>query len=463
MFLGLFVKDKAFYKKAAMITIPIAAQSLITIGVNMIDTIMLGSMGELQLSGSSLGNQFSSLFHIFCMGIGMGANVMTSRYWGMRDLNSLRKTISLMLRICLAFSAVFTLLTLFFPSQIMGIYASEVPMINEGVRYLKWLWPTYILMGYSLTCTIILRSVGQVKIPLFCSIGAFFINIFFNYMLIFGKFGAPRMEIEGAALATLISRVFEFAFICGYLFFVDKKIGFRIKHLFMKCGDLMGEYLRVGFPVLISDGLLAFGNSAVAIVMGHIGSSFVAANSITMVTQQLSTVFIQGMSNASAIITGHTLGDGQVKKAQEQGITFMALGTLIGLFAGLFVMATSDLIISLYNITPETKVIAQELMAAVAFILVFQASNSILTKGVLRGGGDTKFLMLADILFLWIAAIPLGYLAGLVWHLPAFWIFFALRIDHVIKAIWCVFRLYSGKWIKKIQGADELANKKAKA
>ncbi len=463
MFLGLFVKDKAFYKKAAMITIPIAAQSLITIGINMLDTIMLGSMGEIQLSGSSLGNQFISLFHIFCMGIGMGANVMTSRYWGMQDLKSLRKTIALMLRICLAFSGIFTLLTLFFPYQIMGIYASEVPMIEAAVRYLKWLWPSYILLGFSLTCTIILRSVGQVKIPLFCSIGAFFVNIFFNYTLIFGKFGAPRMEIEGAALATLISRLFEFCFICGYLFFMDKKIGFRIKHLFIKCGDLLGEYFRVGFPVLISDGLLAFGNSAVAIVMGHIGSSFVAANSITMVTQQLSTVFIQGMSNASAIITGHTLGDGQVKKAQEQGITFMAIGTLIGIFAGLFVMVTGDLIISFYNITEDTRLIAKELMNAVGFILVFQAANSILTKGVLRGGGDTKFLMLADILFLWIAAVPLGYLAGLVWHLPAFWIFTALRVDHIIKAIWCVFRLYSGKWIKKIQGSDELAAKKAKA
>lgn len=455
MFLHFFIKDKEFYKKTAIIAIPIALQSLITIGVNMMDTIMLGSMGEVQLSASSLANQFITLFHIFCMGIGMGANVMTSRYWGMRDIHSLHKTITLMLRVCLGFSLVFTLLTLFFPAQIMAIYTNDAAMIEAGVRYLRWLWPAYLLLGFSLTCTIVLRSVGQVKIPLYCSIAAFFVNIFFNYMFIFGKFGAPRMEIEGAAVGTLISRAFEFCFICGYFFFVDKKMNYRIRHMFMKCSDLLGEYIRVGLPVLVSDGLLSLGTSAVAMVMGRIGSSFVSANAITSVTQQLSTVFIQGISNASAIITGHTLGTGDIKKAQDQGITFMAMGVIIGVLAGLFVISTGGLIISFYNITEETRIIAQQLMDAVGFILIFQAANSILTKGVLRGGGDTRFLMVADILFLWVAAIPLGALAGLVWHLPAFWIFTFLKIDQIIKAVWCVFRLYSGKWIKKIHGAGE--------
>lgn len=343
----------------------------------------------------------------------------------------------------------------------MAIYTHDTAMIEAGVRYLKWLWPAYILLGFSLTCTIVLRSVGQVKIPLFCSIGAFFVNVFFNYMFIYGKFGAPRMEIEGAAVGTLISRTFEFCFICGYFLFIDKKMGYRLKHLTMKCSDLLGEYIRVGLPVLVSDGLLSLGNSAVAMVMGRIGSGFVSANAITSVTQQLSTVFIQGISNASAIITGHTLGDGEVEKAKKQGITFMAMGVIIGVLAGLFVIGTGELIIGFYNITDETHAIASQLMDAVGFILIFQAANSILTKGVLRGGGDTKFLMVADILFLWVAAIPLGALAGLVWHMPAFWIFTFLKIDQIIKAVWCVFRLYSGKWIKVIHTAEELDNAEA--
>ena len=220
--------------------------------------------------------------------------------------------------------------------------------------------------------------------------------------------------------------------------------------ILMKCGDLLKDYLRISIPVLVSDGLLAFGNSAVAMVMGRIGKEFVSANAITMVVQQLSTVFIQGISNASSIITGHTLGAGDTERAQRQGVTFLGLGTVIGVLAGGLIMILSWPVINCYNVTGETKAIAEQLMLAVGVIVIFQSMNSILTKGVLRGGGDTKFLMLADILFLWIASIPLGYLAGLVWHLPAFWIYTFLKIDQFIKAVWCVLRLGSKKWIKKI-------------
>ena len=198
----------------------------------------------------------------------------------------------------------------------MRIYTNDPAIIEAGASYFRWSIPCYWLLGFSLTCTIVLRSVGQVRLPLVCSICAFFVNVFFNYVFIFGAFGAPRMEVAGAALGTVIARVFEFAFICGDFLFVDKKIAYRLKHLAMKCGDLVGDYLRISIPVLVSDTLLGLGNSAVAMVMGRVGATFVAANSITTVTQQLSTVFIQGISNASSIITGHTLGQGD--KGQDQ-------------------------------------------------------------------------------------------------------------------------------------------------
>lgn len=258
------------------------------------------------------------------------------------------------------------------------------------------------------------------------------------------------MGIAGSSLSTLIARCFEFSFICGYLFFVDKKINYRLKHLFMRSRDILKEYFKVAIPVLVSDALLAFGNSAVAMVIGRLGVSFISANAITMVTQQLSTVFIQGMSNASAIITGHTLGRGDQKKAQQQGVTFLYLGIAMGIFGALLIWIISTPMISFYNITEETRQITYQLMFAVGFIVIFQSANSILTKGVLRGGGDTRFLMVADIIFLWVASIPLGAMAGLVWHLPAFWIYTLLKIDQIIKSVWCVNRLRSQKWIKKI-------------
>ncbi|MBR5266160.1 MAG: MATE family efflux transporter, partial [Clostridia bacterium] len=251
-------------------------------------------------------------------------------------------------------------------------------------------------------------------------------------------------------LGTLISRVFEFSIICGYFFLKDKDICYRVKDLFMKCKDMVGDYMRISLPVFISDAMLALGENMVTMIIGRLGASFVSANAITMVTVRLSTVFSQGLSNASAIMTGHTLGMGQVEQAKKQGWTFLGLGALIGLFAGGFIMLTSDLIISFYNINAETQAIARELMLAVGFIVIFQVMNGILTKGVLRGGGDTKFLMVADILFLWIASVPLGYFAGLVWHWPAFGIYTMLKIDQIIKAVWCIFRLKSNKWIKKV-------------
>lgn len=258
------------------------------------------------------------------------------------------------------------------------------------------------------------------------------------------------MEVAGAALGTVIARVFEFSIICGYVFLRDKRIGYRFHHLFMKCGDMIKDYLRISIPVLISDSLLAFGNSAVAMVMGRIGATFVAANAITTVTQQLTSVFTQGISNASSIITGQTLGEGKVEKARKNGYAFLFLAGVVGTLAACLIMLISEPMIQYYKVTEETQIIARELMASISLIVIFQSMSSILTKGVLRGGGDTKFLMLADILFLWVASIPLGALAGLVLHLPAFWIYFFLKIDQIIKCIWCVFRLKGGKWIKKI-------------
>lgn len=447
----LFVRDKNFYRNTAAIAIPIALQSMITIGVNLMDNIMVGTLGETTISAVAQANQFVTLYHICCMGIGMGASVLVSRFWGMKDLVSLKKAITIMLRFCAGLGALFTLATIFVPDLLMKLYIDEADVIAQGVLYYRYMIPCYLLLGLSLTCTITLRSVGQVRLPLLTSIGAFFLNVGCNYIFIFGKFGVPKMGIEGAALGTLIARAFEFLVICGYFFFYDQRIAYRFRDLFMKCRSLLGDYISVSLPVFVSDTLLALGNSAIAIVMGKIGKSFVSANSITVVTQQLSTVLIQGICQAGSIVTGHTLGEGNKQKAQEQAWTFLMLGAIIGAIGGVIILAVSGPVISFYNITDETRGIAFQLMAAIALIVMFQSMNSIMTKGVLRGGGDTKFLMVADILFLWIVSIPLGALAGLTWHMSAFWVYVFLKLDQIIKAVWCIFRLKSGKWIKTIQ------------
>lgn len=451
----LIAKDKGFYKTVAFVALPIAAQSLITVGVNMMDTIMVGQVGQNELSAVSLANTFINIYHILCMGLSMGASVLVSRYYGMKDQLDMRKSVAIMLRLTIAIAALFAVFTAVAPTTIMKIYTNEAPIIEFGDTYLRWSVVTYFMLGLSLTTTIVLRAVGKAKIPLITSIAAFFINVGANWIFIFGKLGAPEMGVAGAALGTLIARVFEFAIICGYLFFKDEAIHFRVKDLFMKTGDLVKEYIRISIPVLISDGILALGNNSVAMVIGRIGGDFVAANAVTTVTQQLSSVLTQGFSQAGAIITGQTLGEGRREDAQDQGYAFLGVGFLLGLFSAAVILSISTPVINSYHLNENTQHIAHQLMNAIAIIMLFQATNSIMTKGVLRGGGDTKVLMAADNIFLWVASLPLGILAGLVLHLPAFWIYFFLKIDQVLKAIWCVIRLRSGKWIKKIKSSGE--------
>ena len=454
----LFRKDPEFYKTVFALALPIALQSLITIGVNMLDTIMVGELGEKALSATSLANSFIGIYHIFCMGLGMGASVLVSRFWGMKVAHhdeeqasvALKQTVCLMLRLTLTLATLFAIVTLIMPQTLMRMYTSDPDIIKLGSIYFKWSIITYFFLGTSLVTTIVLRSVGQVRLPLFVSIGAFFVNLLANYTFIFGKFGAPRMEVAGAALGTLIARIFEAGMILGYLFLKDKKILFKVRDIFMKTGSLLGEYIRISIPVLISDAILALGNNSVAMVIGHLGATFTAANAITSVTQQLSTVVIQGVSQAGAIVTGHTLGSEGREKTQEQGWMFLGLGLALGTISAIFIMAVSNPIINTYNISEETKQIARQLMNAISLIIIFRATNSIMTKGVLRGGGDTKMLMITDNVFLWVLSLPLGILAGFVLHWSAFWIYVCLNSADVVKTIWCVFRLKSEKWIKKI-------------
>ncbi len=453
---SLILRDRGFYKKALSIAVPVALQGLITSGVNMMDTVMIGSINQTMLSAVSLANQFITIFHIFCMGIGMGASVLVSRYFGMGDNRSLKKTVAIMVRLVLGMAAVFSLLTILFPRGIMYLYTDETAIVESGITYLQYSCASYVFLGLSLTCTIILRNVGQVRLPLYTSIAAFVVNVGANYLFIFGGLGIPAMGVAGAAIGTLVARVFEFTVICGYVFLKDRQMAFRVKDVFKPVGNLWKEYIRISLPVLISDGILAFGNNAVAMVIGRLGEDFISANAVTAVTQQLSSVMTTGFSQAGSIITGHTLGEGKRDKAYRQGFAFLGIGFVFGAVAALIILLVSEPMISAYNLTPEAQAITRELMWSIAVIVLFQATNSIMTKGVLRGGGDTKMLMLTDNIFLWVASVPLGILAGPILRLPAFWIYFALKIDQVIKAVWCVFRLKGGKWIKKIRSEQEL-------
>lgn len=270
------------------------------------------------MSGVTLANNFISIYQIMCMGLGMGASVLTSRFFGMKEQTSLKKTVVLMFRLEFVIATIFAVVTALIPGMIMGIFTPDAQVAAVGIGYLLISIPCYYLNGYAMTTSLILRSVGKATIPLLSSVCSFFINIFFNWVFIFGRLGAPAMGANGAALGTLLARIVEFGVTVGYLFLKEKNIGLRLRDLLMSVKDLVGEYVRISIPVLVSDTLLGLGNSAVAIVMGHIGATFVAANSITTVVMQLATVVIQGIAQASCTMTGITLGEENRKKRRSR-------------------------------------------------------------------------------------------------------------------------------------------------
>lgn len=444
--------DKTFYKRLLTIAIPVILQSVITNGVNMVDNIMLGQFTEAALSGSTQANQFIMLFSFTIMGVSMGAAVLSSRYWGANDFTSLKKATTIALRFGLALGLGFTLVDIFLPQQIMGLYfrPEAVAEIEAGVEYLRWSTATFLLMALSFVLTNIMRSMNLSNVPLIASILAFGVNVGANYVFIFGKLGFPKMGVAGAALGTVLARVIETGVIVS-CFLKNKKLRYRLRDLFMPCGDLVMDFLRISVPVMLSDCLLGLGDNVLAIIMGQIGSGFVSANSITTILQRVSTIFISGLSFSGCFLTGQMLGEGRTEDARRQGYTYLVLGAVVGGCAALIIQLVSGPVISVYNITDETKAIARELMNALSIIVIFRSTNSILTKGVLRGGGDTQFLLMADMSTMWLIAVPLGALSGLVLHLPTFYTYIFLHADQIIKAIWCVFRLRSGKWIKKIK------------
>ncbi len=450
------VTDRTFYKKTMLILIPVVLQAVINQGVNMMDTIMVGKLGETAISASSLANQFYQIFTFLCMGISAAGLVLASQYFGAGEIRTVRHVFDLLLQIVITGALLFSAGTLCFAEQIMRIYTADQAVIDLGVKYLHITAFIYFFHGVSLVLSNVIRSIGNARMGLYVSMASFVVNIGANYVFIFGKLGMPAMGVAGAALGTLIARVVEFAFVSFYLLKKEKQLKYRPTGLLkLPAKALFGEFLRLGSPAIISDTLLALAATATSMILGRMGTEVVSAYAIVVVVDRMATVAIQGVSSASGVIIGQSVGEGAFERAQKEGWTYLFLSVTVGLIAATLVLVVGEWSISLYEIAPSTVAITVIMMEASAIVTFFQATQSALSKGILRGGGDTKFLMVADIIFQWVASIPLGALAGLVLKLDPFIVLLALRIDYMIKTVWLTFRLRSGKWIhqaKKIEG-----------
>jgi len=450
------ITDKEFYRRSFLILIPVVLQNCINQGVNMMDTIMVGSLGEAAISASSLANQFYTIFNILCLGISAAGLVLAAQYWGGGDGKTVKRVFDLVMQIVILAGTLFAVVTALFPEQIMAVYSNEADVIAEGAGYLRITALIYLPHGISVVLCNVIRSVGNAKLGLIVSIISFFFNIVCNYIFIFGKLGMPAMGVEGAALGTLCARVVELIVCVVYLLRYEKKLCYRPAGILrLPKRDLFSEFRRLGLPAIISDSLLALAASMISVILGHMGKEVVSAHAIVMVVDRLCTVATTGVSSASGVVIGQTVGEGDYKRAQREGWTFLWMSVGIGLFASVLVLVAGTWSIGLYSITETTAAITKSMMEASALVVIFMATQSALSKGILRGGGDTRFLMVADIIFQWCASIPLGYLAAFVFHWSPAVVMLMLRIDFAIKSVWLVFRLKSGKWIHRAKRLAE--------
>lgn len=444
-------KNPRFYRQVVLVGLPVAFQQAINIGVNLMDTVMVGALGENALSASSLANQYYYLYYILCLGISGGACVLSAQYWGAGNRTMVRQVWRLSMYIAGGSAILFAVVTGMWPHAIMGVYTTEPEMIELGSQYLRVTAWIFFFHGTSLIMVNLLRTVGVLYLGLIVSSLSFFTNIFFNYVFIFGKFGAPRMGIAGAAVGTLISRGLEFTITFVYLFAGQKFITFRPRDLIGKLDPaMMRSFLTTGMPPIISDGMYTVGDNILSVILGHMGAAVVSGQAITLATMRFCTAFLMGLSNASSVMIGQAVGRGEHTAVQRQSRTFFLLSVVGGLAGGVLIELVSPFVLGLYDLSPEAMDATMQMMHAMSLLMVFQAAQSVMSKGVLRGGGDTRFLMAADLIFMWGLNIPLGYMAGLHWGWTPFWVFICLKLDTICKTFLCLWRMVCSNWIRDV-------------
>lgn len=446
----IITRDKRFYRLLFSIALPIAVQNLITFMVSMVDTLMVGALGEIQLSAVSIANNLFFVLTILMFGLAGGSNIMISQYWGKGNVKTIHKILAIMYRVCLLITGIFIFIALFLPKYFMEIFSTDKSVIDFGASYLRIVCIGYLF--YSITnCTIMmLRSVKTVSISIIVYTASLVVNSILNWIFIFGNLGAPELGIRGAAIATVCARITEFSIVLVFMFIYERKIGLKIEHLLKLDKEILKDYVGLCTPVLCNELLWAIGASMISVIVGRMGTEVVAANSINGVAHQFVTVFIFGMSNATAVIIGNTIGEGKKEKAKEYAYSIGIFSIVMGCISGLMILLIKPFVVNFYNVSYSTKLIAMEIMTVTSGIIVFQSLASNFMMGVLRGGGDAKFVLINDLIFMWLVAIPGGFFVAFVLELPVALVFLVIKCDEILKSLTSVYRVISGKWVNDV-------------
>ncbi len=443
--------DKAFYKAFIIMTLTMAGQNLIAFGVNLADSVMMGAYSETALSGVGICNNVQFFLNMAASGISSGMAVIASQYWGKKETKPIHKVSSVAIWLGIIFTALIFAFAAIAPETLIRLFTDKEAVIEQSVQYLYIIKHTYLMFTLSTIILSILRSVETVKIGFYVSLSSFAINIFLNYALIYGRFGAPEMGIRGAALATLASRLIEFIVTVVYLLFIDKKLKMKIKDLFVTDKQMIKDYFKTGLPLMMSSVSWGIAMSIQGAIIGRLIESAIAANSIATTIFQVATVICYASSNVACVLIGKTIGENKPmeiikKRSKNLQLIFLAIGVIS---SGILLLA-KNLIIDFYDASPETIDITNQFIWVLAVTIIGTAYEAPALCGIVSGGGETSFVLKNDIIFMWLIVLPLSALSAFVFRFPVVVTFACLKADQVLKCAVALVKVNSFNWVKTV-------------
>lgn len=443
-------QDHAFLRKTMMLAGPVAVQGFLNNILNMIDSLMIGSLGETPIAAVGLANKVFFVFSLLSFGICSGSSVLSSQYWGKKDIIHIKRVLGISLIFSIIGSLCIALPSILMPEMVMRIFTPKEETIVIGASYLAIVAFSYPINAVSQCYITILRSMNQVKAPVIISFISLFVNAGINYILIFGKFGAPELGAPGAAIGTLVARIFECLAILLVLHIQKHPLVGRIRELFLMEKEFVVHFVKTTLPVIVNEFMWGLGVTMYSLVYGRMGDEAVAAITITQTFEQLFTVVFQSISASTAVILGNEMGANRLDKAEEYAKNFMFLQVALTLVVGTILYFMRWPIISLYNVTPEVgRYVALCFLSFICY-MPSKMFNYVNIVGVLRSGGDTISCLVFDTTGVWCIGIPMAILGGFVLKVPIYIVYAMVLSEEIYKTIFGFLRYKKKKWLRNL-------------
>lgn len=448
-------ENSEFRKKLLSLVFPIAFQQFMIALVTASDAVMLGAVSQDLLSAASLAGQVTFVYNLFLMAMTIGTSIFAAQYYGKGDYVSVEKLLSIVLRISVAVSFLFFLGTTIFPLCLMRIFTSEPTLIKYGIPYLRIVGITYLLCSVSQIYLCIMKNCGQAFKSMVIGSVTVILNIILNAVLIFGLFGFPPMGIAGAAIATAISRLAE---LCWTLLesFGRRRIKIRWKYLCHSDMELKNNFWKYTLPVLGNELVWGCGFTMYSVMMGHLGSDAVAANSIANIVKNLISCFCLGLGSGGGIMVGNELGAGRLQMAKKYGGSLCYLSLVSGVLSGLFLLVLVPVILHFSNLSYQANDYLKWMLVMCSYYMIGKSVNGATIAGIFCSGGDSKFGLLCDAFTMWCVTVPLGLISAFVLDMPVLVVYFIVNLDELIKlpAVYKHYKKY--KWVKNLTIKEDM-------